>query len=144
MHWDVDGSTVVLKLDQGEELPETLQAGLEEAGVTSGLVLGGIGALREVELGWFDPDARTYEKRTYPESHELISLQGSVTLEADPPLHLHCALGGPHLEVVGGHLYRGTVSVLAEISVRNLSGLRLTREENPRTGLRELTIRKAR
>ena len=135
-----DGGWLVVKLQRGEDVLPSLEGALEDRGVTSGLVLSGIGALERLELGWFDTDEGTYVRRRFEESHELLSLQGSVTLGADPPLHLHATVAGPSYEAVGGHLFAGRVSVLAEIGIHHLSGLRMTRKKNPATGLNELAM----
>ncbi len=135
-----DGDHVVVKLARGEDLLPTLEEALRGEGVASGVVLAGIGALQDVELGWFDPGEKSYVKRVHAGSRELLSLQGTVTLDADLPLHLHCALADAEQRVVGGHLFRGRVAVLAEVAVRALDALALTRRKNPETGLLELTM----
>ncbi|MFQ5919895.1 MAG: PPC domain-containing DNA-binding protein [Thermoplasmata archaeon] len=135
-----DGRWLVVKLQRGEEVLPSLEGALEARGVTSGLVLSGIGALDGLELGWFDPEAGSYVRRRFEGSHELLSLQGSVTLEADPRVHLHATVAGRNHEAIGGHLFEGRVSVLAEIGIQHLQGLRLTRRENPATGLNELAV----
>ncbi|MFQ5987010.1 MAG: PPC domain-containing DNA-binding protein [Thermoplasmata archaeon] len=129
-----------MKLQRGEEVLPSLQEALRGRGITSGLVLSGIGALEGLELGWFDPEKGAYVRKRFEGSHELLSLQGSVTLEAEPPLHVHASVAGPDYAAVGGHLFAGSVSILAEISVQHLEGLRMTRKENPDTGLNELSV----
>ncbi|MFQ5838705.1 MAG: PPC domain-containing DNA-binding protein [Thermoplasmata archaeon] len=141
MEIGVDHGRIVLKLQRDEDFLPSLVKALEESRVSSGLVLGGIGALKEFELGWFDPESRTYVRSGYEPSHELLSLQGTVTPGSEPPIHVHCSLSNEKCGVVGGHLFRGKVSVLAEVAIQGLEGIRLDREVNPRTGLRELTIR---
>jgi predicted DNA-binding protein with PD1-like motif len=135
-----DGGWLVVKLERGEEVLPALEGALERHGVTSGLVLSGIGALEGLELGWFDPVAGSYLRKRFEGSHELLSLQGSVTLQSDPRVHLHASVAGGNYEAIGGHLFEGRVSVLAEIGIRHLQELRLTREKNPETGLNELTM----
>ena len=135
-----DGRWLVVKLERGEEVLPSLEHALEERGITSGLVLSGIGALEGLELGWFDPEGEGYVRRRFEGSHELLALQGSVTLRADPPLHLHATVAGSDYAAVGGHLFDGRVSVLAEIGIQHLEGLRMTRRKNPTTGLNELTV----
>jgi predicted DNA-binding protein with PD1-like motif len=131
---------LVVKLQRGEEVLPSLQEALAEHGIVSGLVVNGIGALENVELGWFDPRAGQYVRRHFEGSRELLSLQGSVTLKDDPPLHLHASLGSPDYHAVGGHLFEGSVSVLAEIGIQHLEGLHMTRRRNPATGLNELSL----
>ncbi len=140
MEVGAEGGRIVIKLEQEEDFLPSLEAVLRENNVNSGVVLGGIGALKDFELGWFDPDKREYVKTHHGSSHELLSLQGTVTLGADPPLHVHASLGDERQAVVGGHLFRATVAVLAEVTVQVLEDLHLTRELNPKTGLKELTF----
>lgn len=142
MQVGVDRGWIVVKLQRDEEVLPSLVKAMEEWGVPSGLVVSGIGALKEFELGWFDPETRRYERRSFESSHELLSLQGTVTLEAEPPIHVHCSLSNERHELVGGHLFSGKVSVLAEVALQALEEVRLTRELNPETGLKELTIRR--
>ncbi|MEE9592863.1 MAG: PPC domain-containing DNA-binding protein [Thermoplasmata archaeon] len=140
MQTGADGRWLVVKLQRGEAVLPSLQKALADRGIITGLVLSGIGALESVELGWFDPQAGQYVRRHFEGSHELLSLQGSITLEADPPLHVHASLAGPDYGAVGGHLFDGSVSVLAEIGIQHLEGLPMTRSKNPVTGLNELTL----
>ena len=140
MQTEQDGRWLVVKLQRGEDLLPSLEGALEDRGVTSGLVLSGIGALERLELGWFDAKGGRYVRKRFEGSHELLSLQGSVTLGAEPSLHLHATVAGPSYEAVGGHLFEGRVSVLAEIGIRHLRGLRMTRKKNPATGLNELAV----
>ncbi len=135
-----DGRWLVVKLQRGEDVLSSLEAALEDRDVTSGLVLSGIGALERLELGWFDPEGGRYVRKRFEGSHELLSLQGSVTLGAEPSLHLHATVAGPSYGAVGGHLFEARVSVLAEIGIRHLRGLRMTRKKNPATGLNELAV----
>ncbi|MEE9600779.1 MAG: PPC domain-containing DNA-binding protein [Thermoplasmata archaeon] len=142
METGVEQGRIVVKMRSDEDFLPSLVGVLEEEGFASGLVLSGIGALKDFELGWFDIQERRYVRSRYESSHELLSLQGTVTLESDPPLHVHCSLADVRQKVVGGHLFGGTVSVLAEVAVQVLSEIRLTRELNQQTGLKELKIRK--
>lgn len=138
-----DGPWLVLKLDRGAEVLLDLVRALREEEMAAGVVTAGIGAFRDFELGWFDPEAHAYERTRYEGSHELLSLQGTVSLGADPPVHLHASLADRGNRVVGGHLFEARVAVLAEIAVRAFPGLVMDRAVNPATGLGELTIRRA-
>ncbi len=140
MEVGVHGTRVLVKLERGEEFLPSLLKALEDKGVTSGVVTEGIGALEEFELGWFDPDTREYVRNRFETSHELLSMQGTVTLGSDPPIHVHCSLANEHHAVVGGHLFGGTVSVLAEVAIDSLGEVRLERKVNPKTGLKELSL----
>jgi predicted DNA-binding protein with PD1-like motif len=141
MEVGVEKGWIVVKLEKDEELIPSLVQVMKERGASSGVVGAGIGAHKEFELGWFDPLERSYSRRRYETSHEILSLQGTVTLDSDPPIHVHCSLSDEEHRVVGGHVFEGKVSVLAEVAMLALEEVSLTRKTNPETGLRELTIR---
>lgn len=140
-----DGDVVVVRLHDGEDFHPTLLAALDRVGLRHGVVLTGLGMLRDFELGWFDAPSRQYMKRTFTTPHELVSLNGTVAVtddaEARTMPHLHAALAGHAHAVVGGHLFRATTAVLNEVAVLRLEAP-LRRRLNPATGLMELALPK--
>ncbi len=138
MRTSIEGELVLAKLDDGEDLFPSILGIAERHGITSGMVLWGIGMLRDVELGYFN--GATYERATYDEPQELLALHGSIAADPEVPLHLHVALAGRDHGVVGGHLFRARVAVLNEIAIRSFRTIRLGRALNPRSGLRELAL----
>jgi hypothetical protein len=138
MQSSADGDVVLAKLDDGEDLFAALASIAAKHGVEDGLVLWGIGMLRDFEIGFYD--GKTYERATFAAPMELLALHGSYAAKADPKLHVHVAAAGADHRVVGGHLFRATVAVLNELCVRRLNGMELDRVLNPRSGLKELTI----
>lgn len=138
MRTSIEGEIVLAKLEDGEDLFPSLLALAEETGIASGMVLWGIGMLRDVELGYFN--GKSYERATYAEPRELLALHGSIAQDAENPLHLHVGLAGRDHVAVGGHLFRARVAVLNEVAVRRLSAIRLGRALNPASGLRELVL----
>src|SRR6185369_7108230 len=77
-------------LDVGDEVIASLKklALSERIGEAS---LTGIGAVRDVVLGYIDLDQKHYLKREFgPESLELVSLTGNLaTLKGEPVAHCH-------------------------------------------------------
>lgn len=124
------------KLLEVTQAAEAGKAGNEKPGGTGNwLVLGGIGMLRDFELGYFD--GQEYHKRTFVEPYELVALQGTVVADgpggsvgpngADGPgghpiAHLHATLAGPDHKCVGGHLFHGLVGVTLELNLLPLAG----------------------
>lgn len=140
-----DGDVVVVRLHDGEDFHPTLLAALDRVGLRYGVILTGVGMLRDFELGWFEAATRQYHKRTFATPHELVSLSGSVAVtddaEARTMPHLHAALAGPDHALVGGHLFKATTAVLNEVAVLRLDAP-LKRRLNPATGLMELALPK--
>lgn len=120
LRFDKSGGEICVSLKRGEALIEALRKAVLAEGITFGLV-SGIGALEDVTVGYYDRALKTYEKRHFSESMELVSLSGNVACEAgsrDPILHLHAVLGDRTFALFGGHLFSGMVSVVAEIFIR--------------------------
>jgi predicted DNA-binding protein with PD1-like motif len=136
----LEGEVLVIKLDQGEELYPSMAKAMESRGMRSGLVVGGIGAIRDFELGYYDLRARRYLRRRYRSDHELLGMRGSASLGADPPFHIHCSVGRRDMTTRGGHLFGATVAAAAEVYILGLRGATFGRAYNPATGLRELSF----
>lgn len=133
-----DGTFVMVKLADGEDLFPSLEAAARRHGIENGAILWGIGMIQDFELGFFR--GPQYERRTFQDRHELLALHGSISLQADPKLHLHVAAGGPDYSVVGGHLFRAKACVVNELCLAKFESMQLTRVLNPTTGLRELVL----
>lgn len=134
-----DGDVLVVKLVDGEDVHKSLIDACRQHEVRFGWVYGGIGILRQFTLGYFT--GKNYIKRYFEEPHELISLSGSVTLDTEVPIHLHCSLSSKEFNVVGGHLFEGTANVLVEVLIRKFQSIELGRKLNPVTGYYELDIK---
>ena len=124
---------LVLRLKDGEDLVPAL-IGL---GVPSGIILNGVGMLRDLELGYWNGEE--YELESVEEPVELLSLQGNLARGEDGQIALHCHAtvakrGGAAL---GGHILQATVHNTAEIYIHKLSGIELKRkvEESGLAGL---------
>lgn len=131
-------NALMLRLKDGEDLLSTL-VGLD---VSSGVILNGVGMLRNLKLGYWT--GTTYEIELIPESVELLSLQGNVARNEDGELVVHCHAtvakrGGA---AMGGHVLQATVHNTAEIFVHKLSRIELKRkiEESGLAGLYPTTI----
>ena len=129
---------IIAKLDDGENLFESLKEIIEKHGIKSGLVLSGIGMLRNFVLGYYD--GSEYQKKEFKDPCELLSLHGSITTEGKIVIHLHTSLADESRNVVGGHLFEAEVCSLNELVIRKLDDIVLSRKSNPVTGLKELDI----
>ncbi len=129
-----EGNVLVMRLDDGEDLFQSLEAALQMNSVTSGVILTGIGMLRDFEIGYYN--GKDYEKKRREEPHELVALHGSIASGPENlRLHLHAALASPEHEIIGGHLFGGKVCVVNEITVLALDNIGLVRTRDERTGL---------
>jgi len=133
-----EGDVLLVKLEDGEDVHAKLAEICEQHDFKSGWVLGGIGILRQFTLGYFT--GKEYIKRQFEEPHELLSMSGSITLDAKVPIHLHCSVSSKNFEAYGGHLFEGRANVLNEILIRRFERMKLGRVLNTKTGYYELDI----
>lgn len=132
------GHMVVAKLSKGENLFAALKEIITKHEIVSGLVISGIGMLENVEIGYYS--GAEHAPRRFKRPRELIALHGSITTGEETVIHLHCALSDEKFDVVGGHLIDADVAVLVELTIARLSKVKLGRELNPATGLKELSV----
>lgn len=134
MQWRRTRCGYLLRLLPGEEVIESLLRFLRQYDVASG-GLSGIGALAEVELGFFRRGDRTYTRRAMSGEWELLSLTGNAARAGGEPfIHTHVVLGNESFRTVGGHLFRGVVTVTVEIVVHDW-GADIERVRDPDFGL---------
>jgi predicted DNA-binding protein with PD1-like motif len=131
-----DKSLIVAKLGDGEDLFESMEGLVEKHDISSGLVVSGIGMLRNFVLGYFD--GKEYQKKEFKTPCELISLQGSISTKGETVIHLHASLADENNNVIGGHLFQAEVCSLNEIVIRRLEEVSLRRKLDQETGLKML------
>lgn len=107
---------VVIKKE--EKLVETLTRFVTEHRIQGGYV-SGIGALKDVELGYYELEKQTYLRKTFQDDdYELLCVKGNITLRENTPyIHVHALLGARDFSTFGGHLFEATVAVTAEITI---------------------------
>jgi len=140
MKSSIEGGLVVAKLEDGEDFLAMMGALAKKYRIGSGVILGGIGMMRDCTVGYF-PGKGGYEEKVFREPMELVSMQGNIaTGKGRPMFHVHVSLAGRDKSVHGGHLIRGTVNIVNEISILRLNRVAMERRPSPRTGLMELDI----
>ena len=128
------GDTVLLRIDRGEEIIETVKKVAEKERIRLASVEA-LGAVDDFTVGVYDVAARRYDSKTFTGAFEIVSLVGTIT-EKDGAFyqHLHMSAGNRDCEVFGGHLNRAVVSVTCEMVIRVLSGA-VDRAPDPETGI---------
>lgn len=128
------GDTVLLRIDRGEEIIETVKRVAEKERIRLASVEA-LGAVDDFTVGVYDVAAKRYDSRTFTGAFEIVSLVGTIT-EKDGAFyqHLHMSAGNRDCEVFGGHLNRAVVSVTCEMVIRVLSGA-VDRAPDPETGI---------
>jgi predicted DNA-binding protein with PD1-like motif len=135
-----DGTrTFAVIFDKGDDPYEGLTAFAAENGLDAARITA-IGAFRSATLGYFDPEAKEYERFEVDEQVEVLSFIGDIARsEGDPAVHVHVVLGKRGGATVGGHLFAGQVWPTLEVLVTE-SPDHLAKTEDPETGLALIDI----
>ncbi len=132
---DIEGNYLVIKLQKGENINDSIIDVLEDYGIYSGLVVFGIGMIRDLEIGYWN--GKEYERDKLPIPGEVVSFHGSISSN-EPRLHIHVSAALKDHKVKGGHFFSGVADPLMEIHVLRLEEIVLKREMNEKSGLKEL------
>jgi predicted DNA-binding protein with PD1-like motif len=129
-----DAETYLLVFRTGQEVMKGLLAFARKQHLVAGH-LTGIGAVRDVVLGYFDPDKKAYLRSHEKGQAEVLSLTGNLALyKGKPFFHVHVALGRRDGSARGGHLFEATVRPTVEL-VLTAYPKAVRRQIDPETGL---------
>lgn len=128
------GDTIVLRLDPGDEICESLLNLAERENIALA-DLKGLGAVNDLTVSIFDSRAQRYISNPFRGPYEIVSLTGTLTRRDDKPyLHAHMSASDIRGNVVGGHLTQAVISVTGEIILRVIDGV-VTRRFDPDAGI---------
>lgn len=135
----ISTTTHFIRIDKDEDLFLSLEKYATEHKLKSGH-LSGIGALKDVELGFYHLDKKQYDRKLFPKEVELLSLEGNLTfLEGKPFFHIHAVLGDENFKAFGGHLFSAKVAVTCEVNFREFN-CDVTREMNAEVALNTVSF----
>ena len=122
---------VIIGLQPGEMLLESIQAVVRAQGISSGAVVSGIGTLKTCRMHYIEHTGFPPKDRIYTLNKPLELLAVSGLIAAGEP-HLHITVSCAEEEVYGGHLEPGSeVLYLAEIAILVFNELSLERRADP-------------
>ncbi|MDG6220622.1 MAG: DNA-binding protein [Candidatus Thermoplasmatota archaeon] len=133
-----EGKFTVARLEDGEKIIPSILDIAESQDIYCGIILSGIGMLRETTLNYFD--GQRYVETQYPKPMELLSLKGSIA--SDSSVHVHASMADRCNRVYGGHLSGAVAHYIVELTLLNLETVHMTRKKNPNTGLMEMRLEK--
>ena len=140
MEYAQKDNLIFIRLHQDEYLFENLTEVCAACSVKTGVVISGIGMLKQSELKFYKKQGE-YSEVLFPEPLELVSLAGNVvSQDGGYQFHLHAVLARPDKSSVAGHLGKGKVNVTNEIVIMT-TDLAARRELDPATGLMALTFK---
>lgn len=140
MVYTFDNYNYVIRLDKGEKLVESLDTFVLETHL-QGAWINGIGGVLQVELGFYDLDAKAYQWRTFDNAYEITNLHGSLAMGEDgkPAFHLHGTFCDAQFQAIGGHVKEAVVAGTCELFVHR-SYKPLHRRLDAGVGLNTLAI----
>ena len=139
MKWKTIDNGYLVRLERGEEVLSTLADFVGTQKIHSGWIQG-LGAIKDLVLGIFDPEKREYVKRTFNEDLELGNLTGNISrLHGEPLLHCHVTVAGTDLKAYTGHLFSAIISVTGEFIITPFSN-EITRSLDEEVGLNLLDL----
>lgn len=139
MKYFVFGSSYIVRLDAGEKIVETLKALCERDAIGGGF-FHGLGSVGEAEIGHFDPSTNEYGWAQLSGPSEIVSLYGNITtVDGQPFIHAHIALGDETFGVRGGHLKEAVVLVTCEITLTRFRD-EIARTKDAASGLWKLAL----
>ncbi len=133
----------VLALHVGDKIQESLVSFCKEQGIRAASY-SGIGAVRNVEIGQYDGNIKSYRTKSFTKTYELSSLTGNIALAHQDDgreelfAHTHVTFTDEEFRVYGGHLFEAEVYAVAELFIHCFEG-DLHRRMDEVTGLRILS-----
>ncbi|MBZ6528004.1 DUF296 domain-containing protein [Aerococcaceae bacterium DSM 111021] len=133
--------TIVLRLDRGDKVKESIQLACEKEQVTLATV-SGIGATESAKIGIFDIDSGDYKINEFNEFLELTALLGNVTqMDGAYYGHFHATFGDNKGIAFGGDLDEAIIGGAGEVFIHIINGS-VERSVEESTGLNVLNFDK--
>ena len=128
MDWTRSGDDLFVRLDPGEEIHTSLREIADKVGFDAAAITSGIGRTRDNVYGHMS-ESGNYHQVEIAEACELISLQGNIARFNDGSAftHIHVTISDDEMGVHAGHLFNAVVEVVAEIHLRIMQDVMMTR-----------------
>ena len=134
MNLNRDKDRYYITLDKDEYINQSLLNIANNEEIKSGWI-NGIGAIYDIEIGYFDIDKKDYVKKKFKGHYELLSLLGNVSIkEGDKFVHTHITFCGTDYKVLGGHLFDAKIAAAGEFII-DASNFKIKRKYNSNIGL---------
>lgn len=128
--------THAFRLRRGDDLLLNIRAYAQAHNIAAAAIVSGVGCV----TGAVIRDASGVATHELSGRYEIVSITGTVSAART---HLHIALAGEDMQVIGGHLCEGTiVNTTCEVVLAEIPGVTFSKELDPQTGYNELKISK--
>lgn len=128
-----------LRLLRGTGIMDALKTFVTAKNIGSG-TLSAIGAIENIDIGYYYFDKRQYAKINFPGTYEVISMTGNISyIDGEPFVHTHLALSDDQCQTIGGHFFDGRVALTLEVHI-SVFPEKWTRSHDEETGLNLLDL----
>lgn len=139
MRYNKVGDKVIVRIDRGEEIVETLKQICRTLDIKLGTITG-IGATDKVKIGLYNISSKQYRSKELSSDHEIAPLYGNITtMNNDVYIHLHVNLCNSEHKSFGGHLNSAIVSATFEAVIEIINS-KIERIFDEKIGLNLLDI----
>tara|TARA_Y100000814_G_scaffold97800_1_gene67802 strand:+ start:335 stop:763 length:429 start_codon:yes stop_codon:yes gene_type:complete len=117
MNLTKNGNKYFISLDKGEHINQSLLDISNNENIKSGWI-NGVGAIYDVEVGYFDVEQKDYVRKFFSGDYELLSLSGNISIkEGDRFIHTHITFSDIEFNVFGGHLFDAKIAAAGEFLI---------------------------
>lgn len=127
-------NTVIVRLDIGDELCESIKAVAEKYNINAGIV-SGIGVTKEAIIGLYDLENQQFMPTEFNSYMEISNLTGNISnLDGEKYVHLHITLCDDKAQAFGGHLKKAVIGATGEVFITVIDA-EINRKFQEETGL---------
>jgi len=104
-------------VEKGNRIPDSLVEIAKREGIMTARVEC-IGAVCEVQLAFYNHQAKVYEVTKYSEEMEVNAMLGNIcTMNGEPVLHMHGTFGRRDNSTIGGHVLSAIADPFLEVVI---------------------------
>lgn len=130
-----EGRVFVGRLATGSDLVQEIQAFCAAEGITAAWV-SVVGAVTRAAFGYYEQTEHRYVELSSEFHHEISGFIGNISMrEGTQFLHAHATFAEREGGALGGHLLPGCTVFVAEVQIREMTGVDLARTPDEITGL---------
>ena len=106
-------TTILLRLDRGEEIVSSIQSVCKAEGIMLGSIMG-LGAVDRAVVGLYKVAEQQYYPNTLTGEMEIAGLTGNITQkDGEVYIHIHASFADETGTIQGGHLKEAVVSAVS-------------------------------
>ncbi len=140
MQYIKKGNLLVIRLFKDEDVLQEIKNALIRSRFENGVILSGIGMLKDIEMRVFKGKGK-YKIKRFKKDWELVSFSGNIVkTDKDYIIHIHSAIADHKYKCFAGHFGGAKVAVTLELFIMD-TPVKLFRKTEEDTGLMGLFLK---